>query len=309
MVGSKASLLVVVILLSAACSSSASSHAPSPAPSSAPTPTATASSPDRATENPPTPSPRPTAAASPSATASPQPSGAASKLPAGALTIVTLGDSLTEGEGDDSGTGGYPGRLLPLVKGARPGSRILNFGHSGWESADLIDGLDGRPSELTQAIAAHPNVALVWIGSNDLWYLYEGGPEPMEADFERADLATYEANVDTILRQLTSHGAVVYIALLDDQSKRPVVADPPNPAEPAFTAITPADLRLMSKHVVAYNAIIARKAAQYHAVTVDFFHTTIFTDPVTLYGDGNHPNEAGYDKITQIWWKALQAGL
>ena len=237
--------------------------------------------------------------------ASGTPSATAAALPAGPLKIAALGDSLTEGQGDDSGGGGYPGRLLKLVAPLRPGTTVVNFGHSGWESADLIDGVNGQPSELTQAISAHPNVALVWIGSNDLWYLYEGGPEPMETAFEQADLATFEANIDTILGRLTGAGATVFIALLDDQSKRPFVAHP-NPTEPAFAAITPADLTLMSAHIRAYNEIISRKAAHYGAITVDFYDTTIFTDPATLYGDGNHPNEAGYDLVTQVWFKALE---
>jgi lysophospholipase L1-like esterase len=230
-------------------------------------------------------------------------------LPAGALRIVALGDSLTEGQGDDSGRGGYPGRLKPLIDARRSGTTIVNVGHSGWSSTDLIEGANGEESELTRAIAAQPNVALVWIGSNDLWYLYEFGPEPMTAGAEQADLAAYEANLDTILSRLTSRGAAVYIALLDDQSKRPVVADPPNPAEPAFPATTAADLALMSRHVKAYNDVIARKAAQYGATTVDFYHTTIFTDAATLYGDGNHPNEAGYDAVTQVWFAALEPEL
>ena len=52
-----------------------------------------------------------------------------------------------------------------------------------------------------------------------------------------------------------------------------------------------------------------RKAAQYGAETVDFFHTDIFTNTATLYTDGNHPNTAGYEKITQIWFAALQPYL
>jgi lysophospholipase L1-like esterase len=230
-------------------------------------------------------------------------------IPAGALTIATLGDSLTEGQGDDSGAGGYPGRLRSLIDPIRPGTQIVNFGHSGWSSSDLINGQNGEPSELTQAIAANPNVALVWIGSNDLWYLYEFGPEPMTAAAEQADLAAYEANVDTILSRLTSRGAIVFIALLDDQSKRPVAANLPNPSEPAFPGTTAADLALMSAHVRAYNEIIGRRAAQYGAGTVDFYDTTIFTNPATLYGDGNHPNSAGYDQVAQIWFAALQPGL
>ena len=108
---------------------------------------------------------------------------------------------------------------------------MYNYGHSGWDSSDLINGLNGEASQLNQAVAAHPNIALVWIGSNDLWYLYEYGPEPMTTAAEQDDLRNYTANIDTILRQLTSHGITVFIALLDDQSKRPVVADPPNPSQ------------------------------------------------------------------------------
>jgi lysophospholipase L1-like esterase len=119
----------------------------------------------------------------------------------------------------------------------------------------------------------------------------------------------YAANVDTILKALTGRGATVFIALLDDQSKRPVAANPPNPAEPAFPATTKADLALMAAHVRAYNDAIRGAAAKYGATTVNFYDTTIFTDAATIYGDGNHPNSAGYDRVAQIWFTAVQARL
>ena len=229
-------------------------------------------------------------------------------LPPGALTIAALGDSLTAGDCDDSGLGGYPGRLQTLVAELRPGSRIVNYGRSGWDSTDLINGVNGEASQLTQAIAARPAAALVWIGSNDLWNLYEYGPEPMTAAAEQADLSAFEDNIDKILSGLTSHGATVFIALLDDQSKRPIVAHP-NPTEPAFPGTTPADLVRMAAHVSAYNDIIRRKAAAYGAATVDFSATEIFTSAATLCGDGNHPNATGYDRVAQIWLAAMEPRL
>ena len=102
----------------------------------------------------------------------------AAPLPAGPVHIVALGDSLTQGDGDDSGRG-YPGRLLEMVNAVRPDSTLTNFGQSGWSSDALINGDQGLESQLTRAVGELQNataqgkaaLALVWIGSNDLWYL------------------------------------------------------------------------------------------------------------------------------------------
>lgn len=270
-------------------------------------------------EPPPAPPPATVEAATPRPLTSPLPSPTVitqatpslpgASLPSGPLTIVAIGDSLTQGDGDESGQNGYPARLQKRLEAQHPGTQILNLGKSGWTSADLINGVNGEEATLSQALAAQPNVALLWIGSNDLWYLYEYGPEPMTVEAEQADLENFSANLETLLSQLTDSGALVYLALLDDQSRRPVVANPPNPAEPAFSAITPQDLARMSAHVNALNEILRQKAAEHGAVTVDFFHTDIFTNPATLYSDGNHPNTAGYEQITQLWFAALEPEL
>jgi lysophospholipase L1-like esterase len=236
----------------------------------------------------------------------PTASGAPQAIGPGALAIVALGDSLTEGDGDELRRGGYPGRLLELVKAVRPGATLTNLGRSGWSSDALINGDQGQPGQLglaedalRQAVAAgRPAVALVWIGSNDLFYLYEYGEGSDQGDTE--DLARYTANLDTILSRLRGAGASVVIALLDDQSKRPVTQK-----GEAFTNITRDEIARMSRQVERYNQAIAEKAAQYGAGTVDFYHTDIFTNPATLYSDGNHPNPAGYDLIAQKWFEAL----
>ncbi len=229
-----------------------------------------------------------------------------STLPDEPLTIVSLGDSLTQGDGDDTGRG-YPGRLLDLVNAVRPGSTITNLGQSGWNSDALINGDQGIDSQLDRAVdelqAAVSNgraaVALVWIGSNDLWYLYEyGGDVNDEADSQDAE--HFASNMDLILGRLRGTRAAVIVALLDDQSQRPVAVK-----GEAFTSITQDELARMSAQATRYNEIIASRAAQYGALTVDFYHTDIFTNPATLYDDGNHPNEAGYDRIAQAWWNVL----
>lgn len=252
----------------------------------------------------PTPSASTTATATPTATSS-----GAGALPAGPVTLVMLGDSLTAGQGDESAAGGgYPRRLLTLVQAPRPGSTVHNLGQSGWTAADLIGGTNGTPGQLPTAVnllnsSSGAKAAFLWIGSNDLWYLYEFG-NPSAAD-EAQDVQNFTANLDTILQQLTATGATVFVALLDDQSQRPVVANPPNPNEPAFPGISAAERQRMGQQVIAYNNAINAKAAQYGARVVDFYQTTIFTDAATLADDGNHPNAAGYDTITERWFAVL----
>lgn len=231
-------------------------------------------------------------------------------LPAGPISLVAIGDSLTQGDGDDTGRG-YPGRLVELVNNVRPNSFIANFGQSGWSSDALINGDQGLPGQLQRAVSevqtakeqGRGAVVFVWIGSNDLWYLYEYGGD-INDEAEAQDLQRFSANMDTVLKDLRLAGAEVIVALLDDQAQRPVALK-----GEAFTAITADELSRMSQLVQRYNQIIVEKTNQYGALTVDFYSTDIFTNPATLYDDGNHPNQAGYDLIAQKWFEVLASIL
>lgn len=230
----------------------------------------------------------------------------AQPLPSGPISMIAIGDSLTQGDGDDTGRG-YPGRLLEIINELRPGSTMTNFGQSGWNSDALINGDQGLLGQLPRTIdevniaksQGRGVVVFIWIGSNDLWYLYEyGGDIGDEQEFQ--DLEHFASNVDLIISQLRNAGAEVVIALLDDQSKRPIAL-----RGEAFTEITSDELTRMAVHVQKYNEIISQKANQYGALTVDFYNTDIFTNSATLYDDGNHPNASGYDVITQKWLEVL----
>lgn len=204
-----------------------------------------------------------------------------------------MGDSLTEGDGDDRG--GFPARLKQKLSGCE----VTNLGHSGWTSEMMVKGYEGQPSELSQALSKNPSTALIWIGSNDLWYLYEYN-NPTPAD-EKSDLAAYTANVETAIKALKAKKCQVVLALLDDQSRRPVAV-----RGEAFSGISKTELQRMSGQVKAYNNALRALAKTHGCALVDFSTSAIFTSPSTLADDGNHPNASGYDKIAATWMSALK---
>lgn len=213
--------------------------------------------------------------------------GAAQKL-----RVACMGDSLTEGDGDESGLG-YPGRLGSAYK-------VLNLGKSGWTSEMMVQGYEGRPSQLVQALAFKPQVALIWVGSNDLWYLYEYNNPDDQA--EKADLSNYQARLEKTVQSLQKQGTRVILALLDDQSRRPVALQ-----GKAFTGISRAELGRMRAQTERYNQVLRQLSRRYSLTLVDFSQGDLFRNPATLGQDGNHPNARGYDLIARLWKAALES--
>jgi len=225
------------------------------------------------------------------------------------ITLVTLGDSLTEGAGDDGIGGGYPVRLLSMLQAQYPGSTLNNFGISGDTSDDLINKqLEPAVNLLNAAPEGNLKIALIWIGSNDLFGLYNYVcDEEYGNNYSACEGATfgyYSDNISSILTSLKATGSQIYIALLDDQSRRPVMTDPALRVD-SFALITDVDVSRMSTQVSIYNDEIRRLSSANGATTVDFFNTTIFENWATLSDDGNHPNGAGYDAIAIVWYQAI----
>lgn len=230
----------------------------------------------------------------------------AGALASGPVNIITIGDDLTRGDGDDTGRG-YPGRLLELVSQIRPDSSVANFGQTGWTSDDLIRGDADFSGQLERAISevesvtsqGRAAVVLVWVGGNDLWELYTGETD-VTVEQEEQDAQRFAQNIDTIIFNLRTAKAEVIIAKLDDQSKRPAQT-----RSETYPNITTDELVRMSLQVQRYNGIISEKAAAYNALTVDFYGSDIFIQSITLSADGFRPNPYGYDLITQAWYKSL----
>ena len=218
------------------------------------------------------------------------------------LRVACLGDSLTAGDGDDEGGGGYPARLQQRLQASRPGSQVRSFGLSGQTARMVLEGYEQHRSQVKEALAFKPDVVCLWVGSNDLWYLYEYGDPDGAA--EAADARQYRQAVRATVDAFRGKGVRVVLALLDDQSKRPVAVD-----GQAFPGISQAERQRMGRQVKVYNDLLRAEAARAGCGLADFSASPVFTARATLADDGNHPNARGYDRLAEVWWTALQAVL
>lgn len=235
----------------------------------------------------------------------------------GPVTVVALGDSLTAGDGDDEGLG-FVGRITETVGEApgREGSTLVNLGQSGWDSTMMVDGQDGSPAQLATAVDEVRSVvegggaalATVLIGSNDLWYLYEYGPEEgtgPEAEDDAVELL--RTNLDRTVTELQEAGAFVVVGLPDDQSLRPGVADFSR-LQDILPAVTEDEVDQMSALSVRFDEVAAEVAADHGALTVDT-NDPFWADEATMADDGIHPEGAGYEVLAALWMDVIGPAL
>jgi lysophospholipase L1-like esterase len=251
------------------------------------------------------------------ATASPNAGGdrdVPTALGDGPVTVITLGDSLTAGEGDETGIG-FTGRLVDMIDKSpgRSGSSLNNLGASGWDSTMMVDGGNGSPAELGAAVdaakaatdAGQAVLATVLIGSNDMWYLYEyGPPDGTPAENEDAAEATYRANLERTVRELGAAGAVVVLGLPDDQSIRPAVADIDRLHE-YLPDVTVEEVQQMATFSVRLDSVTQDVAEQFGLRTVDT-NDPFWGDEATMADDGIHPNPEGYAKLAGLWFEVIE---
>ena len=106
------------------------------------------------------------------------------------ITILALGDSLTEGLGVDKDDN-YPAQLEDrLQEMGYDNAKVINSGLSGETSTGLVNRLDW-------VLQTKPDITILTIGANDA--------------IRGIDVATIEANIRTAVKRLQDNGSVVIL--------------------------------------------------------------------------------------------------
>lgn len=122
----------------------------------------------------------------------------------GVRTIVTLGDSITQGGGQP---GGYVWLLQRYLDALYPerGIRIVNAGISGHKSTDMAARFE------RDVLAAKPDLVTISVGVNDVWHGFfdfsAGKPIPLGDGPNGVPLPVYRQKVDEMIRAAKQAGA------------------------------------------------------------------------------------------------------
>jgi lysophospholipase L1-like esterase len=202
----------------------------------------------------------------------------------GATRFVAFGDSISHGVlglapkavGDPGPPVGYPFKLRTLLAN-RYTAQTISMTDEGLPAESVTMGVTRLPGVLTRD---QPEVLLLLEGVNDL----NGGRD--------AAIPTVKAGLTTMVREARGRGLAVFLATLLPQ--RPP-GEPPRAKAPA--SIPPA------------NAEIRAVAAGNGATLVDLFAAFDGQTGTLLGPDGLHPNDAGYQKMAEVFFQAIRDRL
>ncbi|WP_188305242.1 SGNH/GDSL hydrolase family protein [Streptomyces sp. CBMA123] len=190
------------------------------------------------------------------------------------LRFVALGDSLTEGIGDQVGER-WRGWAAVLAESLAPEGRTVEFtnlAYSGAQTADLTT------RQLPVALSRRPQLAAVLVGGNDT---LRGG-----FDIRRTTL-----ELDATLGELSGHGAVLLTACLPD---------------PGTLLRLPAPLaRPLARRMRAVNTVVHALTARHRAVHLHIARLPWCDQRRLLSVDRLHPSAEGHHLIARRFHELL----
>ncbi|MGE6260313.1 SGNH/GDSL hydrolase family protein [Heyndrickxia sporothermodurans] len=209
------------------------------------------------------------------------------------ISIVSVGDSLTQGVGDSTNQGGYIPYLrnelesLEMIKSAD----FQNFGVRGNRTDQLEQRLS--KSEITNAIQK-ADLVIITIGGNDIMKVFRDNFSNLELKkFEHA-LIGYKQRLDSIVKTIRNENPKTGILLIGVY----------NPFMKWFSDIKEVDEIIQDWNNTSRQVINQYKKTEFIPVA-DIFEKQ---EENLLYTDYFHPNDKGYKLIAERVFSYLNNG-
>jgi acyl-CoA thioesterase I len=217
----------------------------------------------------------------------------------GQISIMPLGDSITEGAASAATYvqggyrcpldfllqgGGVPftfvGNSASLESGVVTGCPAVNWeGHGGYDIAGIQNFADADGSVRT----FQPDVVLLLAGTNDV---------------AQGETSSISGQLRNLLSNIYAQDPNAWVIIS--------TIPPMNPAAPA----APSSVAIWAPQVPQANAQIKAIAAQFPRTTlIDFYSAAVANVSANLGSDGIHPSVTGYGVLANLWYNALTAHL
>ncbi|MGG4409939.1 SGNH/GDSL hydrolase family protein [Niallia taxi] len=211
------------------------------------------------------------------------------------LNVVAAGDSLTQGVGDSTGTGGYVPYLQKLFQQEQGIGTVTinNYGVKGNRTDQLLKKI--KSAEVKQSIS-DADMVILTIGGNDIMKVVRDHISNLQLDDFTPQMKTFETNLYNVLREIRK----------DNQQAAIVLVGVYNPFTKWF-----ADVDEMNDIVTEWNRTGENILTLYdntYFVPIE----QIFTDTTEnlLYTDYFHPNDKGYKLIAdEIYTKVKENAI
>lgn len=200
--------------------------------------------------------------------------------------IVSLGDSLTRGIGDEQGLG-YIGIVRKQLEKNKQSFQFANLAISGQTSSQLVQQL--KQKQVEQLLAEAKWISMT-IGGNDLKNSFKG-LEKIDPKQAEKNKKTYEKNLKQILSTIRKQNKEAPIFL--------------------FSLYNPygdlADQQLSSEIVLSWNKTMQDIAATYpDVIIVPTFDLFQLNPKQYLASDHFHPNHLGYQRLAERLMQVIQ---
>ncbi|WP_328700990.1 SGNH/GDSL hydrolase family protein [Aquibacillus kalidii] len=208
------------------------------------------------------------------------------------LDIVAIGDSLTQGVGDETDHGGYVGILNNTFENVEQDITIENFGKRGNRTDQLLKRLDKE--EISESIQK-ADIVLITIGANDIMKVVKNNFTDLRLEqfqTEREDYITRLHDIFDKINSINPDTEIYFIGFY-------------NPFERYFTEIEQLGLIIDN-----WNDTSKKVAEEYDNVhyipTKDLFSNS---NQELLSDDNFHPNTSGYKLIAQRVLEYLKSSI